>query len=320
LHTTPIHSNLRDTVRDRCEDVAIALLGAPSFATRSELRWRSTYDLALSVTGDKRGLWYDFNRGKGGDMIDLVRDALDCSWENAIFWLRRELAMHLPVETPQHVEKDDRSQAERIAGARAAFARARAARGTLAERYFEQRGLDVPDAWWEQLRFDPSCRMLEGTFPAVLAPLHDVLSLEIVGVHKIALNPDGTNAWRADGRKLKKSAGLVKGAAIMQGRAGEVLVICEGLETAIGITMGNLVPSGTPVWALSGASFLGCFQLVPGVRRLVIGADNDDSGVGLTEARCCARRWAEAGITVDIGWPGRVGADFADAYRHKGLR
>ncbi len=29
-------------------------------------------------------------------MIDLVRDALDCSRENAIFWLRRELAMSVP--------------------------------------------------------------------------------------------------------------------------------------------------------------------------------------------------------------------------------
>ncbi len=60
--------------------------------------------------------------------------------------------------------------------------------------------------------------------------------------------------------------------------------------------------------------------MLPGVKRLVIGADNDDSGVGLAAARRCARRWAEAGVTVDIGWPGEVGSDFADAYRHEGLR
>lgn len=223
---------------------------------------------------------------------------------------------------PQHNLRNDghRGETDRPLAARAAYARGHAARGTLAERYFRQRGLDVPTAWWEQLRFDPASRMQEGTFPAVLAPFRDVRSHEIVGVHKIALNPDGTNVFRSDGRKLKKSAGRVKGAAMMLARACEELVICEGLETAIGIMIGDLVPPGTPVWALSGASFLGFFQVVPGVGRLVIAADNDSSGVGLAAARCCARRWIKAGVTVDIGWPVKVGSDFADIYRHEGLR
>src|SRR4029079_5821444 len=136
---------------------------------------------------------------------------------------------------------------------RAAYARGCSTCGTLAKRHFKRRGLDVPASCWEQLRFDPFCRLQEGTFAAVLAPIRDVFSLEVVGVHKIALHLDGTNVRRADGRKLKKSQGRVKGATIMLGRAGKELAICEGLETAIAITMGDLTPGSCPVWALTGA-------------------------------------------------------------------
>ncbi len=118
----------------------------------------------------------------------------------------------------------------------------------------------MPDAWWEQLRFDPSCRMLEGTFPAVLAPLRDVA---LAGNRRRTQDrtQPGRNECPAGGRSQAEEIGWPgERRGDDAGRAGEVLVICEGLETAIGITMGNLVPSGTPVWALSGASFLSGFQ------------------------------------------------------------
>lgn len=314
-------SSLLDAARDCCEAIAVSLLGEPSAVGKHEMRWRSTYELVLSTAGIRRGLWYDFNSGEGGNILALIHYALGSSRELAIDWLCRELAVPTPANPHRHLRnEDDRGQLERILGACASYARGRHARGTLAERYFKQRGLDVPDALWEQLRFDSFCLLKEGRFPTVLAPMRDVRSQEIVGVHKIALNRDATNALRTDGRKLKKSAGQVKGAAMMLSPPGEELVVCEGLETAIGIAMGDLVPLRTPVWALSGASFLGTFGIVPGVSRLVIAADNDVSGVGLEAARRCARRWVQAGITVDIVWSAKIGSDFADVYRNEGLR
>ncbi|WP_419696754.1 DUF7146 domain-containing protein [Mesorhizobium muleiense] len=307
---------LRAIAAERCSELAVELLGQPSQANRREMRWAATYDLVLTVSGAKQGLWFDFNRGVGGDMFELVRHSLGVSIADAITWLRARLAF--PAASPTRWLKgdgNDRSLAERIEAARIAYARGKAARGTLAERYFDRRGLDVPEALWRQLRFDPACRMQEGTFPAVLMPLRDCLSFEIVGVHKIALEPDATNARRADGRKLKKSAGRAKGAAMMLDRPGESLVVCEGLETALGIMMSGIC-RGWPVWALSGASFLAALNPVRGVEQLLIGADNDPLDIGLQAARAVAKRWLDAGVPVEIGWPKISGKDFADLYRH----
>jgi hypothetical protein len=48
------------------EAEAIARWGEPSFRTRREWRWGRRGSLALSVSGKKRGLWYDHESGQGG--------------------------------------------------------------------------------------------------------------------------------------------------------------------------------------------------------------------------------------------------------------
>src|SRR6478735_7451625 len=96
---------LLNAARDRCEAIAVALLGNPASADRREMRWSSTYDRVLDLREHKRGLWYDFNSSKGGNIMDLVRDVLGLSREQAIDWLRRELAMPAP-EKPQRRPAD----------------------------------------------------------------------------------------------------------------------------------------------------------------------------------------------------------------------
>src|SRR5262245_36385290 len=82
---------LRHAAVDRCEELAVRLLGNPTSADRYELRWGSHGKLALQRAGDKRGLWYDFSTGKGGDMVALVREVMGCTIGKAFEWLRREL-------------------------------------------------------------------------------------------------------------------------------------------------------------------------------------------------------------------------------------
>ncbi|MER8859047.1 toprim domain-containing protein [Mesorhizobium sp. M0757] len=309
---------VRVAAAERCAELTVELLGRPAKANRHEMRWAATYDLVLTISGAKRGLWYDFNTGIGGDMLGLVRLSLGVSMADAIMWLRARLASPTAFPTQRlKAEENDRSLTERVEAARAAYSRGRAARGTSAEQYFAGRGLDVPEALWRELRFDPACRMKEGIYPAVLMPLRDCLSSEIVGIHKIALEPDASNARRSDGRSLKKSAGRVKGAAMMLGRPCKTLAVCEGLETALGMIMSGLW-KGWPIWAMSGASFLAGLHPVAGVERLLIGADNDPSEVGLRAARMAAERWAKSGVEVEIVRPTNSGKDFADIYRHSG--
>jgi len=111
---------------------------------------------------------------------------------------------------------------------------------------------------------------------------------------------------------VKRSAGEIWGSAMMLGRRGPRLAVCEGLETAIGILMND---PEVPVWALSGASFLAGFGPIEDVAELLIYADNDANKAGQRAARACRDLWHEEGRMVTIVTPRRSGDDFADVYR-----
>jgi hypothetical protein len=308
---------LRRAAVERCEDLAVKLLGNPSMVDRQEMRWGRNGKLALRRAGNKRGLWYDFSTGKGGDIVSLVIECEAGTVGEAMAWLRRELSLPVPARPRwKPVGADERSLAERIEAARLVYGRGQEGRHSLARAYFEGRGLDVPDEVWPQIRFEPACYFdrTKARHPAVLLPFRSIATGEIIGVHKIALNADGSAFRIPDGGKLKVSGGSIIGAAIMlQPLAGnDALCVCEGAETGLGIIMGGW---GAPVWALSGASFLARFEPVAGVRRLVIGADNDR--VGRKAAHACMRCWQRAGRFIEIRWPDRKDEDFADEYRRR---
>jgi len=57
---------------EQAEQIATALLGKPSSITRRELRFGNRGSLALCRDGNKRGFWFDYERGEGGDMLHLL--------------------------------------------------------------------------------------------------------------------------------------------------------------------------------------------------------------------------------------------------------
>jgi hypothetical protein len=192
------------------------------------------------------------------------------------------------------------------------------ARGTIAETYLSRfRGLPTPDNLMAELRFAPRCAFWKGfKRPALLMPFRQPFSLDVMAVHRIALNADGSPVYGANGRKLKRSLGAVKGAAMMIGRVPTELILCEGLETGLALLRSKYASTADgglrSIWALSGATFLSGFQPVKGVKRLVIAADNDEAG--RRSAMECGHLWEKAGCIVEIIWPSHVGADFADLY------
>nr|WP_246806835.1 toprim domain-containing protein [Ensifer sp. ENS04] len=90
------------------------------------------------------------------------------------------------------------------------------------------------------------------------------------------------------------------------------LCLCEGFETGLAIIAGGW---RRPLFAMGGASFLAKTEPISQVRRLVIGADNDENGTGLRAAIQCGRRWAVAGTFVEVAWPEEISSDFADLPR-----
>ena len=56
----------------RIEDLALELLGTPTLKKRRYWRWGARGSLSVTIAGTKRGLWYSFEEGRGGDALDLV--------------------------------------------------------------------------------------------------------------------------------------------------------------------------------------------------------------------------------------------------------
>ncbi len=193
-------------------------------------------------------------------------------------------------------------------------------RGTWAEHYLNKRNLRLPgdpEILLRTLRFHPRCPWKRERVPAL------VCAFEPIDVHVPAdpfLDPPVAAIHRIRGRghDNKKMLGPVRGCAVMISpwwHVGETLHITEGLETALALYnegAANPEDCHRPIWATGSAGAIRAFPIVDRVRRLVIWTDNDASGVGVSAARECARRWAEAGKRVVVRNPMREGADYAD--------
>jgi hypothetical protein len=74
----------------RLDRVSVALRGAEppivaefrgepnrALSTRREMRWGTKGSFSLQLDGPKAGLWFDHELGRGGDIIELMRDLTD---------------------------------------------------------------------------------------------------------------------------------------------------------------------------------------------------------------------------------------------------
>lgn len=89
------NQKLRQEVKWSSEKVALDLLGEPNkrLSNRSTLRFGSKGSLAVKISGEKCGTWYDFEAAKGGDLFDLVQDVKNCDFKDAANYLRSVLGI-----------------------------------------------------------------------------------------------------------------------------------------------------------------------------------------------------------------------------------
>lgn len=192
--------------------------------------------------------------------------------------------------------------------------------GTIAERYLIGRGIMLTsDAFTgHALRFHPACpfRLDIGEtvrLPAMIGAMTNIETGDFQGVHRTALQADGSGKARVRGLDdAKKMLGSSKGACVRLSPDDSVtcgLGLGEGIETALAV-IGNFGVS--PVWATLTAGTLARFPVLPGIDCLSIFADNDASGTGGNAANQCAEGWTAAGRECVIWMPPNIGADFND--------
>ena len=155
---------LRMQVRFKTESIARDLLGEPNknLSNGRTLRFGEHGRVAVRISGERMGSWYDFAEEKGGDMFALVQDKQGCDFKGAADYLRRNVGMepgnnsHLQLVddhsnrdlTAKHIKA--RAEEERINKAKAEqveklYARAKdIGNESVAHKYLtKHRGLDV---------------------------------------------------------------------------------------------------------------------------------------------------------------------------------
>ena len=267
--------------------------------------------LYVHLFGPSAGKWVDAATGEHGDLLDLIalngnlptlKDALDEA--------RRFLALPQPQPDlkPRWRVRTSAEAAPRL------FAMARPIAGTIAEAYLAHRGI-TGVRHLTALRFLPNCfyRAHDGAprkaGPALIAAVTD-LQGRITGVQRTWLDPLGCG--KAPIATPRRALGSLNGNGVRFGKATEVLIAGEGIETVLSLRMA--MPAVPMVAALS-ASHLAALVLPPGLTRLYIACDADRAG-----RRACERltgRARTAGITVLPLHP-RCG-DFNDDLRAYGL-
>ena len=293
-------------------DVARALLGDPNarMSTARELRYGQHGSLAVHVGGERAGTWRDFEAGTGGGVLDLVARERNCDRAGAVRWLREAgIVEHTRPEprsrpAPRHTSRTAAGERrDKRAAARRVWDATRPLAGTVAERYFDARGVGHA-AGAPALRFHPklSHPAAPGRFPVLVAGAQDAHG-RFVGVQRTYLHgPD-----KAAVVPVRANLGSLRGGAVrisepVNGR----LLLGEGIETTAAAVL--VLDWSGGAWAALSTSGLRAVEIPEHVRHVTIAADRDAGG--LRAAAGLAKRLEGEGRAVEIRVPCR--GDFAD--------
>ena len=80
-------------LRARVSELAVELLGKPTFRAGQEWRWGRKGSLSVVVGGARAGMWFDHEEGRGGWFSDLVGRDLGMAREDATDWIADRIGM-----------------------------------------------------------------------------------------------------------------------------------------------------------------------------------------------------------------------------------
>jgi len=277
---------------------------------------RNTGSCVITLRGAHAGDWIDFDGNQGGGPISAIEEATGLDGR-ALIVEAAEIAGIAPgaperraPPTPPPLKRDPALEIAHI------LTSAETITGSPVARYLTGRGLMVPEA--ADLLFHPDLTHWETKtgYPAMLGQVRD-RDGTVIGLHRSYLAIEDEAVTKAPLDKARKMLGRVAGGAVRLAELGDGdrLALSEGIET--GLAVMTACPD-LPVWATLSTSGLEQVDLPPGVRRVLILADNDTSGAGLRAAEAAARRLRAQGRDVAVVLPPEEGEDFNDLLLREG--
>ena len=347
---------LRSEVKFKTEIIARGLLGEPnkSLSDGRSLRFGEHGKIAVRISGDRMGSWYDFSSDKGGDMFALVQDRQGCDFKGAADYLRKCVGMEVGSNSHLQLVHDHRSrdltekyikakaEQERIDKAKAEqvdklYSRARnIGNRSVAFKYLTKtRNIDFSNGVGIDIKTtgiyvgseqgsDEKGKYL----PVIVAFARDGEG-KVTGGQQIFL--DKNSGTKANIAIPKKSFGKIAGSFVNVGegnntRTGKkVTIIAEGLETALSVKQGLsehsdyiTIRQNIRILCSLGVSNIKNYPTKLG-EKIIIAADNDGISSNTSKTIENAKLvLEEKGAFVEIVQPAKEG-DFNDVLKSDGV-
>jgi len=335
---------LRNAARFKTDQIARDLLGEPNkkLSNGRTLRFGEHGKIAVRISGERMGTWYDFSSSTGGDIFALVQEKQACDFKAAAEYLRRELGMQnlnaggglKLVHDHSNSDLTEKYIKERQAEERAVKAKQvlvtnlheRAkdiGDSSVAHRYLTQKrgivcevGADIKTTGIKN----------QGQYlPAIVAFARDEHGI-VTGGQQILL--DKLTGGKADVDIAKKSFGKIAGSFVEVGKSENapkgkvnVTIIAEGLETALSVKQAlandvNNKDIQVKVLCSLGISNIRNYQAAAG-EKIIIAADNDGQHALTSKTIDTARAELQGkGALVEIVRPEKTG-DFNDVLQQE---
>lgn len=210
---------------------------------------------------------------------------------------------------PRQRSDTGRHDSNRTLEALRLWSEAQPAIGSLVEVYLQSRHITLPPP--ASLRFHRSLWHPDGDcWPAMVALVTDGKSGTPRAIHRTYLARDGRG--KAPVASAKMMLGPCKGGAVRLAEPEDLLMVGEGIETALSAMQARRCPA----WAALSTSGLVGLELPAHVKSVTILADGDDGGE--KAAQSSAYRWKREGRHVRIARPPK-GMDFNDLLQSANL-
>jgi hypothetical protein len=271
-------------------------------------RWDAAQGFARCPAHDDRHPSLSLADGRDGRL--LVKCHAGCDGRTVLGALRRRGLLNgsgksgLANLATSRLARRCVDDAEKIGKARRLWECGSEARRSPVEHYFASRGIGLrpPSSLrWVRLCWHPS----GARHPAMLGRI-DNIEGELIGVLRTYLRIDGSGKMLVE--PVRAILGHAAGGAVRLAPADDVLMVAEGIETALAA----MQACSMPAWAALSTSGLMSLILPRVVRTVVILADHDHSGAGERAARTAAQRWLAQDRQVRIAMPPWPGSDFND--------
>lgn len=349
---------LKSEVKFKAEEIARDILGSPNkrLSNAKTLRFGENGKIAVRISGDASGQWYDFSASKGGDLFHVVQEYKNCDFKEASEYLRAVTGLdtrpHLKLVydhqnselTKKHIE--DNQRLEKEAKAKELFVSKLLSRSkeiaslSVAHHYLEKRSITCHLS--EDIR-TTGIRPGEQNkyYPAIVAFARDAQD-SITGGQQILLDKSSYTKAKID--VSKKSFGKIAGSFVDVGsvivpyqdkenrdlgpsasecQITQITIIAEGLETALSVKQAlassytNQESVEIKVLCSLGISNISNYPASQN-EKIIIAADNDGLHSNTSKTiESATKKLQSKGAFIEVVSPDQNG-DFNDILQRSG--